>query len=91
MQPALESLLGKQAMGLSANSFSRLKQQWEAEYEQWRKRDLSKRLYVYIWADGVYSKVRMDDKLCLLVIIGVDDTGRLHVIRAAGYTRPRMC
>ena len=86
MQPALESLLGKQAKGLSANSVSRLKQQWEAEYEQWRKRDLSKRRYVYVWADGVYSKVRMDDKLCLLVVIGVDDTGRKEVLTVVdGY------
>lgn len=86
MQPALESLLGKQATGLSANSVSRLKQQWEAEYDQWRKRDLSKRRYVYIWADGVYSKVRMDDKLCLLVVIGVDDTGRKEVLAVVdGY------
>ena len=86
MQPALESLLGKQAKGLSANSVSRLKQQWEAEYGQWRKRDLSKRRYVYVWADGVYSKVRMDDKLCLLVVIGVDDTGRKEVLAVVdGY------
>ena len=86
MQPALESLLGKEAKGLSANSVSRLKQQWEAEYEQWRKRDLSKRRYVYVWADGVYSKVRMDDKLCLLVVIGVDDTGRKEVLAVVdGY------
>ena len=86
MQPALESLLGEQAKGLSANSVSRLKQQWEAEYAQWQKRDLSKRRYVYIWADGVYSKVRMDDKLCLLVVIGADNTGRKEVLAVVdGY------
>ncbi|PCS23405.1 hypothetical protein [Candidatus Enterovibrio escicola] len=48
MQPDLKSLLGKQTKGLSVNSVSRLKQQWEAEYDQWRKHDLSKRRYVYI-------------------------------------------
>ena len=86
MQPALESLLGEQAKGLSANSVSRLKQQWETEYEQWQKRDLSKRKYVYIWVDGVYSKVRMDDKLCLLVVIGADNTGRKEVLAVVdGY------
>lgn len=86
MQPALESLLDKQAKGLSANSVSRLKLQWEAEYEQWRNRDLSKRRYVYVWADGVYSKVRMDDNLCLLVVIGVDDIGRKEVLAVVdGY------
>ncbi|WP_444812725.1 transposase zinc-binding domain-containing protein, partial [Vibrio jasicida] len=51
--PALESLLGKDAQGLSANSICRLKERWYAEYEQWRKRDLGRRRYVYVWADGV--------------------------------------
>ena len=27
---------------------------------------------MYVWADGVYSNVRMDDRLCLLVIVGSD-------------------
>src|SRR5690554_166424 len=76
MQPALEALLGEGAAGLSANTVSRLKQGWEQDYDQWRQRDLSKRRYVYIWADGIYSQVRMDDRLCLLVLIGSDDTGR---------------
>lgn len=86
MQPALESLLGEEAKGLSANTVSRLKQQWEQDYDTWRQRDLSKRRYVYIWADGIYSNVRMDDKLCLLVIIGSDDTGRKEVLAVVdGY------
>ena len=80
MQPALESLLGEDAKGLSANTVSRLKQQWEQDYDVWRQRDLSKHRYVYIWADGIYSNVRMDDKLCLLVIIGSDETGRKEVL-----------
>jgi putative transposase len=86
MQPALEALLGDGATGLSANTVSRLKQSWEADYDQWRQRDLSKRRYVYLWADGIYSQVRMDDKLCLLVLIGSDDTGRKEVLAVVdGY------
>ncbi len=86
MQPALEALLGEGASGLSANTVSRLKQSWEADYEQWRKRDLSKRRFVYIWADGIYCNVRMDDRLCLLVVIGSDDTGRKEVLAVVdGY------
>ena len=80
MQPALEALLGEGATGLSAGTVSRLKQLWEADYDDWRKRDLSKRRYVYIWADGIYSNVRMDDRLCLLVIMGSDDAGRKEVL-----------
>ncbi|WP_150138808.1 transposase [Candidatus Enterovibrio escicola] len=67
MQPALESLLGKQAKRLSANSVSRRKQPWEAKYDQWRKLNLSKRRYVYILVDGIYCKVRMMTSfVCLL-------------------------
>ncbi|MGI9920589.1 transposase [Vibrio owensii] len=56
--PALESLLGKDAKGLSANSICHLKERWYAQYEQWRRRDLSSCRYV--WADGVYCHVRME-------------------------------
>ena len=58
MQPALEALLGEGASGLSAATVSRLKKSWEADYRQWSQRDLSRRRYVYVWADGVYSNVR---------------------------------
>jgi transposase-like protein len=80
MQPALEALLGEGARGLSAGTVSRLKKSWEGDYERWRKRDLSRRRYVYVWADGVYSNVRLDDRLCLLVVVGSDDTGRKEVL-----------
>jgi len=40
---------------------SRLKQDWEQAYKECNRRDLSKKGYVYVWADGVYSNVRMDD------------------------------
>lgn len=86
MQSALEALFGEGAKGLSSNTVSRLKQAWEQEYDQFRQRDLSRKRYVYIWADGIYSHVRMDDKLCLLVLIGSDDTGRKEVLAIAdGY------
>jgi transposase-like protein len=86
MQPTLEALLGKDTAGLSANTVSRLKQSWEQDYDQWRKRDLSNRRFVYIWADGVYCNVRMDDRLCLLVVVGSDDTGRKEVLAVVdGY------
>lgn len=86
MQPALEALLGKEAKGLSANTVCRLKQQWEQDYDLWRKRDLSKRRYVYFWVDGIYSRVRMDDRLCLLVIVASDETGRKELLAVSdGY------
>ncbi len=53
-QEALAALLGKDAPGLSASTISRLKETWSDEHQRWRKRDLSARRYVYVWADGIY-------------------------------------
>jgi len=55
---ALAALLGPDAEGLSASTITRLKATWWGEYETWRKRDLSGKRYVYIWADGVYFTPR---------------------------------
>ena len=79
-QESLQSLLGADASGLSAGTIGRLKKQWEDDYDHWRQRDLSNRRYVYLWADGVYCNVRQDDKLCLLVVMGSDSTGRKEVV-----------
>ena len=85
-QDTLKSLLGQDSPGLSANTISRLKQVWEKEYHDWRKRNLAGKKYVYVWADGVYSNVRMDDRLCILVIIGSDENGRKELIALSdGY------
>ena len=73
---ALTALLGEDAAGLSQPTISRLKEKWIKEYEHWRKRDLSKERYVYLWVDGVYFNVRSDDaRQCILVIIAVKDSG----------------
>jgi len=73
---ALASLLGAQAAGLSASTISRLKAKWIDEHQQWQKRSLSGKRYVYMWADGIYFNIRNEDeRQCILVIIGVTDTG----------------
>mgnify|MGYP001097423731 CR=1 FL=1 len=65
MGAALKVLLGPDAKGLSANTVSRLKREWAAEYEGWREQPLDKEPWVYIWADGIYSGLRGEqDKLC---------------------------
>ena len=82
----LKHLLGPDSPGLSSATISRLKQDWEVNYKDWNKRDLAKKRYVYIWADGIYSNVRMDDRLCLLVIIGSDEHGRKELLALSdGY------
>ena len=35
---------------------------------------------MYWWADGIYSNVRMDDRLCLLVIIGITEHGHKELV-----------
>ncbi len=78
---ALAALLGPDAEGLSAFTITRLKATWWDEYEAWRKRDLSGKRYVYIWADGVCFTPRLDgDRQCMLVIIGADEYGEKDVL-----------
>lgn len=81
---ALQSLVGERAAGLSANVVCRLKEQWSNEYDDWSKRDLSDKHYVYVWADGIHAKVRLEDdankKQCLLVLMGATPDGRKELI-----------
>ena len=76
MAATLVELLGPQAKGLSASTVSRLKRGWAVEYEAWRQSPLDQDRWVYVWADGIYSGVRgQRDKLCALVVIGVNEAG----------------
>jgi len=77
---ALSALVGKDAPGLSASTISRLKSIWQDDLEQWQKRDLSHKRYVYIWADGIYCNVRMEERQCLLVIIGATQDGKKELL-----------
>ncbi len=81
MSEALKVLLGPQASGFSANTVSRLKQIWGQEYRDWCGSDLGKDHWAYIWADGIYSGLRVEQvKLCALVIIGVNERGEKHFL-----------
>lgn len=52
---------------------------WQQEHENWQRRDLGTRRYVYLWTDGVYFTPRLDhDRQCILVLIGADADGRPH-------------
>jgi putative transposase len=76
-EPALRDLLGEDAAGLSASSISRLTKVWQSEHEQFRTRSLRFHRYAYLFLDGVHVSVRLgeDDRLCLLVAIGVREDG----------------
>ncbi len=62
-QEALAALLGPQAQGLCVATISRLKADWWADDEVWRKRDPGARRFLYIWADGVCFKPRMAEEV----------------------------
>ena len=80
-QEALAALLGKDAPNLSPAVLARLKAGWQEEFDRWKRRDLSARRYVYIWADGVYLQGRMEpDKQCILVLIGATPEGKKELI-----------
>jgi putative transposase len=84
--PALEQFLGSSA-GLSATTITRLTAQWQDEAKSFGGRDLSGTDYVYLWVDGIHLKVRLEqEKLCLLVMIGVRADGRKELVALAdGY------
>lgn len=77
---ALTSMLGAEATGLSANTISRLKAKWTEEHDQWQHRSLKSKRYVYVWADGIYFNIRNDDRQCVLVLIGVSQTGHKELL-----------
>ena len=84
---ALAALVGKDAPGLSAPTISRLKMIWQEDLQAWQKRDLSNKQYVYFWADGIYCNVRMDEKQCLLVIVGATEDGKKELVAIDGGYR----
>ena len=80
-QEALTALLGRDAPNLSPSVIARLRNDWEADYGRWQRRDLSARHYVYIWADGVYVQARMEPQAeCMLVLIGATPEGKKELL-----------
>jgi transposase-like protein len=73
--------LGFDGSGLSATSVARLLEAWQGEYEDWSKRDLTGKHYVYLWADGIYFGCRLtDDRPCVLVLMGATADGTKELI-----------
>jgi transposase-like protein len=73
--------LGFDGSGLSPTSVTRMLEVWHGEYEDWSRRDLSGKHYVYVWADGLYFGCRLsDDRPCLLVLMGATADGKKELI-----------
>ena len=78
--PALEQFLGT-SHGLSPATISRLTTQWQDEAKAFNARALKDTDYVYVWVDGIHLKVRLEqDKVCLLVMIGVRADGTKELV-----------
>jgi transposase-like protein len=78
--PALEQFLGT-GVGLSAATITRLTAQWQDEAKLFAARSLAEVDFVYLWVDGIHVNVRLEQqKLCLLVMIGVRADGRKELV-----------
>jgi putative transposase len=87
LRAALEAFFGTSA-GLSAAVVTRLVAAWQAEHETFSRRDLSEVDYVYVWADGVHFRVRLEQaRLCCLVIVGVRADGTKELVAVADGER----
>jgi transposase-like protein len=78
--PALEGFFGS-AAGLSASTINRLSTTWQGEHREFMERDLSETDYVYVWVDGVHTRVRLEEeRLCCLVMVGVRLDGTKELV-----------
>jgi putative transposase len=81
--PALEQFCGS-AAGLSPATVTRLTAQWQDDARAFHTRSLADVDYVYLWVDGIHLKVRLEqDKVCLLVMLGVRADGRKELVALA--------
>jgi putative transposase len=83
---ALRGLLGDEAP-LSERTIARLKEKWQAEYEEWNNRPLDDLEVVYLWVDGIYVKAGLErDKACLLVALaGLSDGRKVFLAIHTGH------
>ncbi len=78
--PALEEFFGS-AAGLSASVITRLTTDWQRERDQFARRSLKDVDYVYVYADGIHFRVRLDEaRLCVLVLVGVRADGTKELV-----------
>ncbi len=69
-------------ISVSNSTVSRLTAELDEDLELWRNRPLD-RHYPYVYADGIYGKVRSEGRIrseVALVVMGVDAKGRRHLL-----------
>jgi putative transposase len=79
--PEALACLGHDGSGLSPTTVVRLKEVWQGQYENFCRRSLAGKRYVYVWADGIYFNLRLsDDRPCVLVLMGALEDGTKELI-----------
>jgi len=79
-EPVFRALLGETAP-LSATSITRLKGEWQVEFEAWRGRRLDGHRYLYLWVDGVYLRAGAEEeKTALLCVVGLNERGEKELL-----------
>jgi putative transposase len=79
--PEALGCLGHDGSGLSATNVVRMKEIWQGEYENFSRRSLIGKRYVYLWADGIYFNIRLtDERPCVLVLMGATEDGTKELI-----------
>ena len=79
--PEALACLGHDGAGLSAASVVRMKEIWQGQYENFSRRSLEGKRYVYVWADGIYFNIRLsDERPCVLVLMGATAEGTKELI-----------
>lgn len=61
MAGVLGVVLGEGPKKLTCAVVSSLKKQWTANFDIWKRRDLSEVTFTYIYADGIYQQIRGDN------------------------------
>lgn len=83
----LQHLTGNSAASLSTSTVVRLKEAWAKECQEWSRRSLAGKRYVYFWVDGVHFNIRLEeDRQCILVVMGATQDGKKELVAIAdGY------
>ena len=80
----LQHLVGADTAGLSPTTVVRLKETWFKEQQEWNRRSLEGKHYVYIWADGIHFNIRLEeDRQCILVVLGATADGKKELLAIA--------
>ena len=61
-QEALSSVFGEESKGFSPATIIRLTRDWAREFQEWKKRDLSGKEYVYVWQTECMLSLGLTEK-----------------------------